>query len=208
MLEDGEQSMHKAALYTGFTLDFMRDYNLDVSYDYYKVLPVDKLRKVKLPDDYVDYIKIGVQIGDHIKDFIRDKKINLLPDEQNCEAATNPPTNDVHNDMPLMLWFILLSQFYFRQQNGVSIQVDFMDMVTDIIKNLDSLSHNGYIQLSSSLSNEEIYLEYVSNSQMCGGDVFVPIIAEQAMKEYIRWQEIEVDRNAVHWEKVQLKKIY
>ncbi len=208
LFEDGESSQAKYALYKGFGIDFLRDYYLDSGNDVVTIkLPVDNLKRAKLPDDYIDYIKIGVQMGDHIKAFLRDDRTATIYDTVNCELVPNPPIGDEHDKLENDYQY---GNYYFHNYvNSWGEHLGgFYGHGNGRIVGGFTLSDT-YIHLSSTVAlTDGLYLEYISSNMIYGEDTFLPIIAEQALKAYIRWQMIEHDRQAPLWSKQRANQQY
>lgn len=191
-----ETSMHKYALLKSYGVDFCRDYYILVDNSQNVVtreFPVDVLKRVKLPDDYINYVKIGVRVGDHVLAFLRDEELALYQDTDDCgEGVANPNAHPEEDEFfaqnfggswwfsnPLNSWGEHTGGFY-GYGNGR-------------IKNSFTID-NGSIQLSSNITAEAVYMEYVSSSRIYGDDTFVPITAEEACKSYIKWKFASDDR--------------
>jgi len=194
LAEMGETGMHKFALYKSYGIDFLRDYFTMVGASRNvktRELEVDSLKRVTLPDDYIDTVKIGVRVGDHVEVFLHDEELALYTDTSEC--GVNQPNPSTHSqedeasfDYSNGSWFSNPLNSYGEHTGG------FYGYGASKIKNSFTID-NGAIQLSSNITCETIYIEYISSDIIYGEDTFVPIIAEEACKSYIKWK-FESDR--------------
>jgi hypothetical protein len=190
LAEAGETSMTKYALFKSYGIDFLRDYYTMIGGTQNVItreLPVDNLKRVELPDDYINYVKIGIRKGDHVMTFLRDEELSLYTDISDC--GVNQPNRN-SNPLP--------EEFYGNGYFGPWLFTNYVNSYGEHtgglygygngkIKNGFTID-NGSIQLTSNIDAEVIYLEYVSSTMIYGEETYLPISAEEACKSYIRWK--------------------
>ena len=192
LAEMGETGMHKYALFKGYAIDFLRDFYTTIGGGQnvtVRELEVDSLNRVALPDDYIDFIKIGARVGDRVQVFIRDEDLALYTDTTKCHVNQPNPTaypEDETYPYNLQFWFNNPLNAYGEHTGG------FYGFGAGRVFDAFTID-NGSIQLSSNISSEVIYLEYISSNLIYGEETYVPIVAEEAMKSYIKYK-FESDR--------------
>lgn len=196
LFEDGETTMHKYALYKGYAIDFLRDYMQDAARDVKTVeLDVDEMGRAKLPDDYIDYVKIGYREADRMLIYIKDNTLATIWDEDNCgNDIKNPTPSDVDRDR-LPFWNnsgTLYSQYTNTWGEFTGGQYGYGNgLVQDGFK-----IYKDHIILTSTNNREKVIIEYICSGWVYGEETMIPISAEEACKSYIRWKDVENRRDS------------
>lgn len=137
------------------------------------VLKLNAQGYAKLPDDYVDWTKVGVVQGQLIKPLVQQQGINRLPNTTSEIGGYIPTVQNyytTYNDF---------GEYVGRDYGGKTF---FQNDTYKIIK------ERGIIQCSEALPYTEIIMEYISNGCCMLASVGVEAYAQATIKSYILWQ--------------------
>jgi hypothetical protein len=200
LIESGETNLAKYSRAYQFGVSGLREMNMDLSgVVQIAVLPINSADQVYLPNDYIQYTKIGLVCGDGIvRSLGLNPNINLALSVDNCG---NPQAPNVRISNP----------------SGVDILANAnWDGFTDNFRNGELMGRffgigggqnpfgyyriderNNVIQLgalnSGSPSNiqiQNIVLEYISNLNLHDGDYQVHPFIVESIKCWIHWRMI------------------
>lgn len=162
-----------------------------------RLLPVNSYLAVDLPEDYVDWTKVGLKAGNQILTFVHDdfmsfptdndldcipdKDEDLMPDDTDAGYYYYNLLNDKGQDLG-KLWGLSVKdnfQGYFRI-NEAREQIQFRTKMA---------------------SMDQIYLEYISNGYDPCGLSYVHPYVSQLIELYIHWQRLKHQgKNAIKWQ--------
>lgn len=191
-----EQFLHWA-------LEGARDFHIDQAREIKTVVkPMTAHKSITKPDDYVDWLKIGIKCGSTIKTFTHDTTINFNHD---CEDGVKKENNECYDD----LWSLdtVETQYLFHNfySGGHS------DGVDEPIYGL-AYKHNGLGYFRDHIEagefqfravvpkNSEIILEYISDGWDPSKKTVINPLAFKLIKLYVHWQEREYNSRASYWE--------
>lgn len=185
-LDMSEQSTHKQFKCTQIAFNGMRQMGLDFFYTLKTVkLPVNANLTVNLPEDYLNYSKVGVfNDRSEIIPLIYNNKLTFFEDQTvNRQADTE--------DGSLFNFFDFNSEVFYNYWNG------------DIFENLYGLPSGGPFIGSFRIDNEAglvvlgegftypyIVLEYIASPKPQQGTYYLPFQFKEALMAYIAWQDI------------------
>jgi len=192
MTDLDEYSMHNYEKYIrlaarGFTdLNMFTLNNIKVAY-----LPINQDNfTVNLPNDFVDYTKIGININGNIWTLTLNERMVLPRKVDDCGKTISEASNCTIDSNSYQYG----SGFYFADhyRNG---------QYVGEMYGLGGGLNIGYYRLDLerrqiALSNavggyDEILLEYMSNGIAADGSTVVPRQAVQALVEYVHWKRVE-----------------
>lgn len=143
---------------------------------------------VVLPEDYVDFCVVGVQVGQNVRPLVLNEKINRLrnyDDDFNAEPFGTPPTNSnpvYYNYLYSYYWNITTfneyGEFTGRLYGYPGVYTDTFNIIKE----------RNEIQLNENLVVEEIVLEYISNGLDASSISKITPYAQATIEAYIMWQ--------------------
>lgn len=156
-----------------------------------------------LPDDYVDWTKVGVRVGQYVKPLLERDSINNLHNYDDTGAiipygdTTDIPSSVAQIDMGIGLnsgtfaWDTVTWDSYgefigrYYGFRGSGSEIDTFKVIPERCQ----------IQLNENLSVDKIVLEYVGDGLGCDSATQIPIYAVDTIESYIIWQMKEQNRN-------------
>jgi len=189
----------------------LRQLNLYSSINNIKVayLTVNSNQTVDLPDDYVDYTKIGFCKGGQIITLGQNDQLCLPRKSNDCGEPLSSKLHSVSNDAQGAANsddFGAFSPFGFGFGYGYYFAAHFRN--GQYIGELFGLGggfaqayyridkENWQIALSDVVPQDEIILEYKSDGSSADGSTVVPPEAIEALTMYVHWRIIEFDKRA------------
>ncbi len=146
-------------------------------------------KSIVLPDDYVDWVKVGIKCGNVIKTFTHDHNISL---EHDCEDGKKTANKDCEN---VNLWDLevtgnsYLFHNYQGADNGVDTPIYGLAYKDNGLGYFTEHRNTGEIQFRSIVpSNSKIYLEYISDGWDPNEETLINPLAFQLIVKYIHWK--------------------
>jgi hypothetical protein len=181
-----EGGMHSYMRLKSHALDFVKELYQDCAQEVKTVkIPMSTLKTIELPRDYIALVKIGVQVGDKVRVFLKDSQIALYFNENDCgtpQANASVENIDVETN----------PAFYFTNYNYVNEfgehKGGFYGYANGQIK--DGYKINGStVYFNSDVDTSDVYLEYVSSGFNPSEETLVPAIFERACEDWINWKD-------------------
>ena len=164
-----------------FLYSFLDEYTVEDAGQIKTVqLAVQANRTADLPDDYVDWVRVGQQVGSYILNLAFNRDLSLMPD-----ADVTFPTGATPDASPYAVQQANLSLYPFMGWSGGA---------------LAGYGAGGYrrefvvdkadrqIRLNSQLNAYPLYLEYIGSDTRNGPETMVDPRAKMAAEYYILWQ--------------------
>lgn len=194
----GMDSMHNYKQFLHFAIEGYQDFHFDQASEIkHTELDVTNWKSVKLPTDFVDVVRLGVRRGDHVIPFDKNSDISLYFDKDECG---NPMAHSDYvcsksipsADIGVNFGYPSSTDHYFHNLINESGEHEgrMYGRGGGAYKN-GSWKINrerGEIQLSSSVSESKIYLEYLANGFDPNEETMVNQYAKKLIKLYIIWQ--------------------
>lgn len=205
-LDRSEQSVHKYYKCWQLAFSGMEELGLDFFYQIKSVkLPVNSNLTVSLPDDYLNYSKVGVlnSKGEIIPMGYNNKLTtfaDLQPDRLTV-TQDNTITDLVQFNTPI---------WYNYWNNGAFSSLYGLPSGSPFIGSFKVDNHNGVILLSENFGYEYIMLEYVASPKQ-GEEYYIPVQFKTALMWYIAYNDIAMlpnTRKGTLGDKEQRKKAY
>ena len=180
--DKGYRTLHKYVPYLHWGIEGFNKWREDGSCIDLKVtkVPMTTRRTVDFPADMIGWNKIGVVSGSRILVFTADNSLSLN------EADHGP--SDSETAQGLIEWddlydFTFYTNIYTANEGSVSIvgHGDTHYFKPNYI--------NKEFQFSSSLSKQEVYIEYVSSGFDPSTETLVPVQVKKLIKEYIFYRQ-------------------
>jgi len=162
-------------------------------------LRMDAAKAVDLPDDFVDYTKIGIPINGKLKVLTKHNNI-LLPRLFEDGAPVGNTDADDTVDAASLVFF----SDHFRGGQYVGGLYGMPGGVDDAYYRIDR--ENRKIVFSGTVDRSEIVLEYISTGVKTEEGSLVPREAVPAIRTYVLWQMIEHDTRIALSEKERRKR--
>ena len=205
-LDRSEQSVHKYYKCWQLAFSGMEELGLDFFYQIKSVkLPVNSNLTVSLPDDYLNYSKVGVlnSQGEIIPMGYNNNLTtfaDLQPDRLE-KTQDNSISDIIQFNTPI---------WYNYWQNGAFSTLYGLPSGSPFIGSFKIDNHNGVLLLSENFGYEYIMLEYVASPKQ-GEEYYVPIQFKTALMWYIAYNDIAMlpnSRKGTLGDKEQRKRAY
>ncbi len=193
--------LHLAA--EGFTeLNMYVTANVRVEY-----LPIAENLTAQLPDDFIDYTKVGILINgkvwtlSHNKTLAVPRLVDICGDT--LANVSQCSLNDSSFNFP-NFGFYFANHFrngqYVGEMYGLGGGFNFADFRIDYERR--------QIALSSQTPKTELILEYLSSGIKTDGSTVVPRSTVKTLKAYVHWMRIEYDERVAANRKARLQDLY
>lgn len=192
-------SGHKILTYINWAKAGLRGLQQEVLKEVKTVkVPMNSYYAIDLPDDCVDWTKVGVQYGDKIYVLGIADDIALLQDEAECgEKKPNvhyPSVDDLTNGINLEAY----TPFYFTNFYGsYPSQGNWNDGLFGLYSGLPSKGffrenkQARQLQFSSNVKVSSIYLEYITDGSVCNGSTQVDPKAFDYLVQFVHYERMK-----------------
>lgn len=168
---------------------------------------INSYKAIKLPDDFLSLIKIGVEVNGVIRSFAHDGSIPLNPQTRE-QFETTKNTTPIEQ-LPFTGGNYFFS--FYRNKDGSSLGREFGLVEKTNGTGYYRINHKvGEIQLNPLLwpSNKQIYIEYIGSVVVPGKETHINPLAEELIGRYIDWQIEEYTPKASANQKMRKKDLY
>jgi hypothetical protein len=164
-----------------------------------KLIPINSNNAFQIPNDYVDYVTVGIPLGQGIRPLVEDKKMTSL---SNYDSNLNviPYTSDTasQDDVALILPYngLSLGNWYTTHMNDYGENIGrFFGSRGGYVDTFKVIPSKNEIQLNEALTGfDYAYVKYLSNGADSGSSTTIDPYAEQTISNYIMWQHKEQNR--------------
>jgi hypothetical protein len=162
-----------------------------------KILAVNSYNAVDLPNDFQDYVVVGVMTNQGIRPLVEDKKLNVLNNfdaDYNIIGWDGQDTSGgssliYYGGFPFSTWFTVKFNSY-GEALGRSFGTRGGYVDTFVVS-----KERNQIQLNERLSGlEYIYLQYMSDGSDSGSATTIDPYAEMTLQAYCNWMHKENNR--------------
>jgi len=174
------------------------------------LLPVGDYNEVELPDDYLDYVLVGVRAGQNVKPLVETSKLNPLIN-RSSDFSPIPYANSEDN-AGNQIYYGTLYPFYWNTVAwnsygeptgrffglGAGSQDDVFSVFPE----------RNQIQLTENLSCTEIVLQYISDGMNSNAATQITPYAFETISAYIMWQMMEHTRTYSTAEAERARQLY
>lgn len=185
-IDRSEQSIHKYWKLWHIAFDGMTEMGLDFFYTIRSVkLPVNSNLTVTLPDNYLQYSKIGVlnAMGEIIPMSYNNKLTKF------ADLSTTRLEKTQDNTIVDLLLFN--TPIWYNYWNGDSYSALYgLPSGAPFVGSFKIDNQNGVILLSENFGYDYVMLEYVSSPDV-GGSYYIPIQFKRALMYFLSWQDID-----------------
>lgn len=176
--------------YYGRCLKFAADGLREQLFDTLKVtntvrIPVDEFNEAAIPNDYIDWVKIGVQIGQFVRPLVTRPGLNKMA---NYDTSTgeqivypDPQTSDTWGNN--IRWFgynINTNGENTGGYYGIGAGGEADTFTIDEVRNV--------IKLNQDLTDGKIVLEYLGDGSFSNAATKITPYAQKTIEAYIDWQ--------------------
>ena len=168
-------------------LEAAREWQIDMAKEIKtEILTMTPHKSILLPDDYVDWVKVGIKDGDTIKTFIHDNTMATTHDCVNGVKKENAPYSNVN------LWDLDVDTtpylFHNVHGNGSDYPVYGYGYKDNGLGYFKVHRETGEIQFRGVVpKNSKIALEYISDGWDPNKETVVNPLAFMLIKRYIHW---------------------
>lgn len=164
-------------------------------------------KAIELPEDYVDWVMIGVEVDNKIRVFLHDDRIPIHREDEDSDGEIDElvSTVDTNTQESVPYWFWNNRNFQ-GQETGQLYGLTVKDNGTGYFK---MNPQRREIQFSPTVdSDTEIYLEYITDGFNPTSQTMVNIYAAKLVKLYIHWMRHEFAKSSNGMEKQRAKDMY
>jgi hypothetical protein len=149
-------------------------------------IPVNGFYEVQLPDDFIDWVAVGLQVGQWKRPLIMKNSLNQLP---NWDTATGTQINYPSPE--------IADQFWWGEINWWGVNINTNGEDTGGYYGIGAGSEpdtftidfkNNVIRLNQCIKDSKIILEYVGDGSFCNSASQITPYAESTINAYIDWQ--------------------
>ncbi len=184
-IDEAELSIHKYSKLWHLAYRGMTELGLDLFYTVKSVkLPVNANLTVNLPDDYLNYTKIGVlNAKGEIIPIIYNSKLTKYAD-------LNPNRIQKTQDNTIVDLLLFNTPIWYNYWNGENYTALYgLPSGSPFVGTFKIDNENGIILLGERFGYGYILLEYVSSPKE-GGEYRIPVQFKEALISYIRWKDV------------------
>ena len=158
-------------------------------------LPLNEFFEAELPADYVDFIKVGVQVGQYARPLVSKHTINNMADfEPSTGVQINYP--NINDDEVTDDWFGLFQWWGVNINSHGENTGGYYGLgagsETDTFKIVEQ---RNVIQCNYNVGVTHIVLEYISDGTYANSATRIPVYAQKTIEEYNIWQFKETSRS-------------
>jgi hypothetical protein len=186
LLESGESGMHKYMLYKNYAIDFIRDFHSRSTGDIKTVkINMDHLKRIKLPDDCIEVVKVGVQMGDKVRVMLTDNEIALYYDKDSCGDKQPNASAQSNQSSDQLLYPFFFTNYVNSQNEHLGGFYGYGDGVVAQGYRIN----DRYIHFNSDVDTVNAYIEYLSNGFNPNEETLVNIVFTTPLKDFCKWKE-------------------
>jgi hypothetical protein len=186
-LGDRNYPMHWYLQFLGYAVSALRELTFDVLQNIKSTrISINSYKAGKLPCDYVDYVRVGTELGQYISPWGEKESFNRLNNFD--DQGKKIPFNDLQDDTTVLSnsWEGVSASSY-SNSVGEHLGRHFGSKPA----NRDSfkiLRERGEIQLDVSFDDDTITMDYISDGMKLDASNAVIPYAINTIKKYIIWQ--------------------
>ncbi|HDZ26202.1 hypothetical protein LCGC14_1022950 [marine sediment metagenome] len=208
-LFDISAGMERYEQFLHWAIEGYRDFHFDLAKEI-RVKEIDMLpyKAIDFPDDYVDWVKVGIRCGDIVKTFTHEENMPWIWDQKECEKQAHEVCNlsDATLDNTAGGWYFYNTYNSRGQDQGRLFGLGIKDNGLGYF----SISRE-FKQFQFSIkvaSGSKIYLEYIADGIKPCAVTVVNIYAAKLIKLYVHWMRIKFNRSSPKWRIDQAEKYY
>ena len=152
-----------------------------------ETLTVTEINTIDVPEDYVDYVRIGIIVDGSIWTLTKNNNIPLLR-----SISCGEDVGDADNQVSPRLQY----DWHYSFAGGTNIGMYRYD------------PEYRRIVLSGNMIGQSVVLEYMSSGVSCSGATWVPREAGEVIKEYMYWKSIQRTDAAVSQKELAMRNYY
>jgi hypothetical protein len=168
-----------------------------------KKLLVNSYQSVSLPCDYVDWVKVGVEIGQYVKPITQRNTLNRLNNydtDGNKTSYASTDSEGTQTEISNVAWFATRVNDHGEHTGGMYNHIPGFNS-----SSFKVLREREEIQLDGTFASEYIILEYITDGQEADAATKVHPYARRTIEAYIRWQYLLHNRNAGNGDRIAAK---
>jgi hypothetical protein len=207
-LSDKQYPMHFYLQYLTYGVDSLRQLNLDVLQNVKSArLPINSYYAATVPNDYVDFVRVGNELGEYINPFGEKK------DSFNRLNAFDSQGNKVaYGDIEAINGIVPNNWEGFWYTNYINDKGEHLGRIFNNLPGFRNsfviLRERGEIQLDVSYTGTTITMDYISDGLSVDASNSVHPYAVDAIKAFIFWKQKEHGRQYPLQEKQYAKEEY
>jgi hypothetical protein len=184
-----------------YSKDGLREIAMDVDIicGRYKCLPLNSNHAIEIPNDYLDYTRVSVRIGQYVRPLFEDNNLQLVPNYDD-EFEIQPYSEGVAQPDQSDSGYYSLDGYYspyWWTVNWNNWGENVGRMFGGVGTYLDTFRVNkarNEIKINEALCVDEVVLEYVSNGMDADSATHIDGYAQAAIEAYAMWQFKEHNR--------------
>jgi hypothetical protein len=162
-----------------------------------KLIPINSTNSFEIPNDYQDYVVVGIPLNQGIRPLVEDKKMTSL---NNFDSNLNivPYTNNTDEDVASIIPYngLSLGNWYTTHYDDYGSNIGrFFGSRGGYIDTFKVCPERNQIQLNEALTGfDYVYLKYLSDGSDSGSSTTIDSYFEQTISAYIDWQHKQQNR--------------
>jgi hypothetical protein len=145
-------------------------------------LTLNDLANHCLPEGYLDFTKVGIEIGQMVRPLVPENSINRLPNYDDSGTAI-AYTDTITSYVPALIWSTTIyndyGEYIGREYgSGAGFQTDTFKIIPE----------RNIIQCKETLKNCDIIMEYISDGSCVDDATGVDPYAKESIDAYIKWK--------------------
>lgn len=190
--------MERYETFKHWVLEGYRDFHFDMAQEIKTIkLSLTAWKAITLPDDFVDYVMIGIEVDKQIRLFTNDNRISLYLPDTTQPIDGNPDPRVGSNSLPDPTD---ITRFFFYNFDGRWMdrgKLFGLAVKSNGVGEFKMNKERREIQFNLSLdSATPIIMEYISNGITAGEKTIVNIYAAKLLKLYAHWQRLKFSKSA------------
>lgn len=174
-----------------------------------KRIPLDAENEIQLPEDYADFVEVGVPVGQKVRPLVRDTNLNRLPNydtqfnitEYTQSNQSNPPI--IYNYLFPLYWNTVTYNQY-----GENIGRLYGWGAGNPSDTFNVIPERNVIKINEQLSVDNIVLTYISDGTSSDAATRITPYAFDSIEKGIIWQYKENTRIYSEGERARAKSLF
>lgn len=197
--EIGEYSMHRQFQFEEFAMVGYREACMDFAQVVITVLlPMNSLRVVNMPEGFIDWVKVGVQVGDRVQVIGLASDLGRINKQDDCG---NYIPNAIHGPLdaqPTGTNLEAYTGYWFNNYNGEQLYGNVFHgygcqygLPNQGFFSLEGSAPNKRMRFTGDMANREVYLEYISDGISPCGETYVDPYMFEYLKAFCHYKRVK-----------------
>lgn len=207
-------SLHWYVQFLLYAREALRELSMDDLKCYNtQLLPITEYNAIDLPNDYLDYVTVGIPMGEGVRPLVENTKLNVLNNFDSDFAITDwttPNSTEASEETLISYGAFPYSNWFTTRYNVYGENIGRMGSAIGGYSDTFVVARDrNQIQLNQQLKGfDYVYLQYASTGEESGAATTIDPYAQQTIQAYIDWQHKENNRTYSPSERMIAKQEY